>query len=560
MTDTLEFPRGIERGAVIAPLASSYWFLPDALEKEAQNSESDFAYHKGKIWLGRTPTMAREPVGWMDDRHVVTIAGSRAGKGVSAIIPTLCEYPGSVICIDPKGENAFRTASRRGFGTSRIKGLRQDVYVLDPYGVSGVPGEYLATFDPLAGLSPDDEDTLEEAILIAEALIVSADQRDAHWDDSARALVEALILHVISAPEFEDDRTLGRVRLLLRDGDRVLFDALQADPEVGSDPLEGETPPATPFEALLWAMETNHAFDGLISGVAQGVRDLADRERASVLSTARRNLKFLDAPRMRRCLQSSDHTLSLEDLKRAPNGVSVYLVLPSRLMKAHSRWMRLMLSLTVARLERDDTAPATDHPVLAIVDEFPTLGPMPILEAAVGYMAGFGLKIWAILQDLSQLKRDYPKSWETFLGNAGLLQFFGNTDPTTLEFIAKRLGELEVLTEVVNQSDTETITVADISDFDKLRRMTEKKGLAGFFGSFALDENTKSSTKSGASGQTVSRSVQKTALMGPDEIRRHFARETQLQIIATAEHAALFVRRTPYYADPYFAGKYAEKR
>ena len=45
-------------------------------------------------------------IGWKDDRHVMTIAGSRAGKGVSLIIPNLLLYEGSALVIDPKGENA----------------------------------------------------------------------------------------------------------------------------------------------------------------------------------------------------------------------------------------------------------------------------------------------------------------------------------------------------------------------------------------------------------------------------------------------------------------------
>ena len=36
-------------------------------------------------------------LGWADDRHVLTVAGTRAGKGVSLIVPNLLMYPGSVL-------------------------------------------------------------------------------------------------------------------------------------------------------------------------------------------------------------------------------------------------------------------------------------------------------------------------------------------------------------------------------------------------------------------------------------------------------------------------------
>jgi type IV secretion system protein VirD4 len=43
--------------------------------------------------------------------HLLTIAPTRTGKGVGTIIPNLIDYPGPVVCIDPKGENAIVTAA-----------------------------------------------------------------------------------------------------------------------------------------------------------------------------------------------------------------------------------------------------------------------------------------------------------------------------------------------------------------------------------------------------------------------------------------------------------------
>lgn len=51
-------------------------------------------------------------IGLEDDRHIITVAGSRSGKGVSMIIPNLLFYRGSVLVIDPKGELASITARK----------------------------------------------------------------------------------------------------------------------------------------------------------------------------------------------------------------------------------------------------------------------------------------------------------------------------------------------------------------------------------------------------------------------------------------------------------------
>src|SRR3546814_15511086 len=51
-----------------------------------------------------------KPLRYAGPAHLLTIAPTRTGKGVGTIIPNLLDYPGPVVCIDPKGENARITA------------------------------------------------------------------------------------------------------------------------------------------------------------------------------------------------------------------------------------------------------------------------------------------------------------------------------------------------------------------------------------------------------------------------------------------------------------------
>ena len=55
-------------------------------------------------------------------------------------------------------------------------------------------------------------------------------------------------------------------------------------------------------------------------------------------------------------------------------------------------------------------------------------------------MAGFGMQLWGIVQDLSQLEGIYDKGWETFVGNSGVLQYFGSRDQRTAEYFSKLCG------------------------------------------------------------------------------------------------------------------------
>jgi hypothetical protein len=52
-------------------------------------------WEPGAILLGRSRQEGFWKVGWEDDRGFLTVAGNRAGKGRSAIIPNLLTWPGS---------------------------------------------------------------------------------------------------------------------------------------------------------------------------------------------------------------------------------------------------------------------------------------------------------------------------------------------------------------------------------------------------------------------------------------------------------------------------------
>ncbi len=456
--------------------------------------QGQFGYREGMILLGRGADGAL--LGLDDPGHCVTVAGSRAGKGVSVIVPNLCLYPGSAVVIDPKGENATLTAARRGQGSVYCEGMGQTVYVLDPFRL--VPNHAGATYNPLSVFDPDTPEgrelAIDDAALIADALVTPGGERDSHWDESARSVLEALILHVVST-ESPENRTLTRVRELLMRG------AETPAPD-GKDKASG-------FKALLdGPLRRNDAFGGVVAMAAEALLDLADAERGNILSTARRNTKFLDSPAMKRVLENS--AFDLRDLKR--QAMTVYLCLPASRLHTHARWLRLVVSLSLAMMEREATRPA--WPVLFLMDEFAALGKMEVIETAAGLMAGYGVKLWPILQDLSQLKRHYPQSWETFLGNAGLHQFFGNTDLTTLEHVSKRLGKTAML--AVTESQNE---------------------------------------RAGTEGQGVSTKIDTADLLRPDEAAHWFARHRGTQIVLIAGQDPWALRRVAYYEDPFFAGK-----
>jgi type IV secretion system protein VirD4 len=334
----------------------------------------------------------------------VTVAGARSGKSSTVLIPTLRRYPGSVIVLDPKGELARACAAHRAK-------MGQRVFVLDPFNETGLPQASHNPFTELGQGRP--EHIAADAAQLADALIIG-NPRDPHWTDSAKNLLRGITLHLLAANGAHT--TLREVRRLL-----------------SGTPAE--------LDRLFEAMTNSSAFDGIVGNIGAsflGKSQAGGKELQGILSTAQEQTAPLDD--IVRITDRSDFSLS--DLREG--NMSIFLVLPGMRIGTHYRWLRLVIQQALCAVERAPV-PRGELPVWFVLEEFPALGHMRSIETAAGLMAGFGVKLWAVLQDFTQLKTHYPKSWETFLGNAGFIQAFGNVDVTTTEHLSKMLGVTQAM-------------------------------------------------------------------------------------------------------------------
>ena len=346
----------------------------------------------------------RFPLHYTGDRHLLTCAPTRSGKGVAAIVPNLLTYRGSVLVLDPKGENALITADRRGKGTASIPGLGQEVYVVDPWGITGQPQ---ARINPMDWLRGSDEDIAENAMILADSIIMESNHADAFWSEEAKALLMGLVLYV-ALEEPESRRTLGRVRDII-----VL--------------------PQDEFNAMLLRMGDSK--NPVVRSTAARTDAKDSRLLSSVLASLQSHTHFLDSERVRASLSASD--FSFADLKAG--NMSVYLVLPADRISTFDRWLRLLIQQALT-INARNIAEQPKLPVLFILDEMAALGKLSMLRQAYGLMAGYGMQLWGIVQDLSQLESLYGDGWQTFISNSGALQYFGSRDVKTAEYFSKLCG------------------------------------------------------------------------------------------------------------------------
>ena len=423
-------------------------------------------FKHGDIFLGRPKLIIGgmlRPIGIQTEKHMVTIASTGSGKSTAALIPNLCIHQGSALVIDPKGELATITARRRGNGGGGVRGMGQDVFVLDPFNI--VPGFATASynvFDEMERVAEYDADRpVSYARKVAQALVPST-SRDPYWDDAPRTFISGLLLYIFQGPE--EQRNLVRLRELIMEGD---VDAYGVLTKKGGDP-RGDA-----FDALLAMMKScpEGPYRHVIVGSANSLSKMSPNQRGSVLTMTMEHTSFLDMPEIRRISMSSDFLL--EDLKNS--AISVYLCLPLNAVSGiEGRWLRMFVLLTVDMMTRVSKAP--NPPILLAIDEFPSLGKLDGIETVAPTMRSVGVRLWVIGQDLEQFEKVYPESWGGFIGNAEAVQFMGITHPPTVAWLAERLGQhLIVDYKKMGQEVREIPSERAVREPDQVARMLSPK-------------------------------------------------------------------------------------
>lgn len=367
------------------------------------------------IFLGRAlyeDDLAKRFISLTDETHHITIAQSGAGKSISAIWPNLAFYKGPRVVLDPKGEHANFTTETLGMGC----------VVFDPYGNSRsrVP----TSFNPLDEVEIESDHARGFIQAISDGCVIP-EERDAHFTEAARTVIEGLIAHVLSTYP-DKDKHLPFVADLLK----------------GFDPDLGAADPHA-LDNIIADMTTNSAVGGLPMEAASILMRAGDRERGAILTTCFRSLKWVNDVPMRKTLTSSTSGFRLSQITQTDQSHSLFIVLPFDYMEEarQIRWMRVLINLINVDLFRNPRS-SSQPKLLMILDEFKQLGYMRMLEEGIVTARGAGAKYWILLQDIGQLKANYKASWQTFLGASNVQVFGAGNDPDTTKWTAEALGGL----------------------------------------------------------------------------------------------------------------------
>ena len=144
-----------------------------------------------------------------------------------------------------------------------------------------------------------------------------------------------------------------------------------------------------------------------IAAAAKEMQNKADNEASGVISTVLTNLSLYRDPVI--TLNTAKSDFKIRDLMNSDKPVDLYLVLSPEDIDRVRPLIRLMLDMIVrqvcAKMEFADGASVAGykHRLLLLLDEFTSLGKIPIMEKAIAYIAGYGGKMYLIVQDIKQL-------------------------------------------------------------------------------------------------------------------------------------------------------------
>jgi type IV secretion system protein VirD4 len=379
--------------------------------------------------------------GWQNDKgqlrylrhngpeHIAVLAPTRSGKGVGLVVPTMLSWPHSAIIHDIKGELWAMTAGWRQKEANNL------VLRFDPAAEQGS-----VRYNPLAEVRVGTPYEVGDAQNIV-TMIVDPDGKGMadHWAKTAYAFLTGAVLHLLYTTRDASH------------GTKVANLAMLA---------QSLSDPNRPIDMLYQEMLNNKHQDGKTHPVvAAAGRDMLNRpeaERGSVLSSAMSYLPLYRDPIVAKNTEASD--FCIRDLMHHDKPISLYLVVRPGDKDRLKPLIRLMVNQVVRVLVRDEIQFEHGQPVshykhrlLLMLDEFPSLGRLEIFQEALAYIAGYGIKAYLIMQDVSQLWSAYGRE-ESILSNCHIRIAYAPNKVETAEWLSKTLGTTTIVKEEISTS------------------------------------------------------------------------------------------------------------
>ena len=364
---------GSAKLATIAELKKADLLEPDDIEKDKYPS----------VILGKVKDRYLLCRG---QQFVFLSAPTGAGKGVSIVIPNCLHYRDSLVNLDIKGENFTKTA---GF---RAK-CGQKVYKFAPAAEDFITD----CWNPLSYVRDNPLYTISD--LMSITTILYPPNPDSVWSSTSQSLFIGLALYILETSKLKESSfNIAALKKL----------AVNLSCIKDEETLMREVANRKDFEPLSEDCITN------LRAFAQ----MSDKVRNSILISFNQPLGIFDDPITAKA--TSSDTFDLRDVRK--QRMSIYVVIAPNKIAKFGQLLNLFFEqlLNVNMDEEPADNPDLKYQCLMLLDEFPAMGKIGIIEKASAFMRSYNMRLLLIFQTKGQLKDQAlygPDGTENLLGN-----------------------------------------------------------------------------------------------------------------------------------------------
>lgn len=357
------------------------------------------------------------------NKNVLAVGLPGDGKTRYYVKPNLMQMNATYIVTDPKGLLVHEVG----------KMLEENGYKIKVFDLVNLTNSN--TFNPFNYMKSElDIDRLTEAIV--EGTKKSDNQGEDVWVKSNLLLTRALIGYLYFDSQLEGyTANLSMVADLLRVIEREEPD-IPSPLELLFDRLEEKLP--NNYAYRQWKLFLNYRSDMRTSVIGIMTADYSVFDHEAVTDLIRSDSMEMDTWNT----QKTAVFIAIPETNKAFN------FLASILFSFMFEELTHGADAIIQGQREDEGLTATDllH-VRIIIDEFANIGKIPNFTDVQASVRSREVSIEIIVQAISQLKKVYPKDWETIFNNCASILYLGTNDKDTMDYFSKRSG-LQTITQV----------------------------------------------------------------------------------------------------------------
>lgn len=332
------------------------------------------------------------------DGHVMVLGGSGSGKTKSMALPSLINWTGSAICIDPKGELAEKTAHLRP-GKSYI--FNPSLEDCDQYNLVSACR------------------TVEAAQDLAQVLMPLSKSGDQFWTRCGQGILAGCLIE--GAHRGQSLQEVAQ-RICMTDDDE-LRDQLM-----------------------------NSMYDH-VPIAASASRSAPDKTLGGIMAELRSHMSVIAVDEQ---LHMTRNDWSPETLER---GDTIYLSIPEHLLnlRQYKAVLTGIISQTIGHLSQRPERKTP--PILMLIDEFPRLGHIPQMVESIATLRSRNVHMVLIFQGFSQLDEHYGQNGrKTIVQNCDYKLILKCTEPDTQKYLSDLAGQKTTKSTSTNKDEDEDKT------------------------------------------------------------------------------------------------------